>query len=412
MAFFKGKSNGGAVIHTAVPETIYKAAFQENLSVAEHVNNLYRQECDFTLGTPFQQLCASEGLVRSDKNQFGTCSPMIADILEGKSGFSAGPANTENKQSPFGTASRILFPAAIIQLIEDAVPVDRVTDETVFRDMVATTLGIDNNVFQQPVLSYANVNGANSATTGAKAQRIGQLAGTPTMLSLTTSDRNRTIPTYGVGIEMSDQALKATTLDLLALTVNRFLQIEKDGRVYTYLANVFSGDSDQNTGAVSAVTTASLDSSYVAKTVSHSAWIQFLARNRKKRRITHCISDIATYLTVEGRTGRPGSNAYDPTLVRLDANVLAQNTSFMTNPKWFIVDPATSGGPVPANTVWALDSTQALMMVSNTSAAYQAVEQFILRRSEALVIHWAEECYRLYGDSELTPFDVLTVSQS
>lgn len=411
MAFFQNKT--GEAEHVKVSEDIYKAAHQENVTVAQHINALYAKDCDLKIGTPFQQLCASEGLVRQDKNLFGLRSPMIADILDGKSGFGAGPANTEQKGTPFGTASRVLFPAAIIQLIEDAIQPDRVTDQVMFQDMIATTIGIDNNTFLQPVLSYANVGGANNtAGTAARAQRIAQLAATPTMLQLTTSDRARTIPTYGVGIEMSEQALRATTLDLLALTVGRFLAIEKDNRVYTYLSNLFAGDSDQNTGAVSSVATITLDPTCATGTVTHKAWVSFLARSRKKRTITHCISDVATYLLVEGRTGRPGTTAYDPTISRIDPQAIAKNVSFGSDVKWFLVDDAsaTPAGPVPANTVWALDAKQAAMLVTNTSAAYQATEAFVLRRSEALVIHWAEEVYRLYGDTDLTPFDVLTVS--
>jgi hypothetical protein len=86
------------------------------------------------------------------------------------------------------------------------------------------------------------------------------------------------------------------------------------------------------------------------------------------------------------------------------------NVGFGNNVQWFIVDSAADGGPVPANTVYAIDAAQAITRVSNTSANYTAAETFALRRSEAMVMHWSEAVYRTAGDSELKPFDVLTIA--
>jgi hypothetical protein len=122
------------------------------------------------------------------------------------------------------------------------------------------------------------------------------------------------------------------------------------------------------------------------------------------------MGDIDTYLAVESRTGRPGSNNYDPTLSRIDPQAVAQNVGFGNDVKWFITDPAASGGPVPAQTVYAIDASKAITRVSNTGANYQAAETFALRRSEAMVMHWSEEVYRLMGDTDLKPFDILTIA--
>lgn len=397
-----------------VPHTIYAAARDANMSVAHYINNEYKDSNpDLKIGTPFQQICASVGLslVGDGKdNPFGLRNATVSDILEGKAGFQAGETNTAGRSTPFGNESRFLFPAAVIQLIEDAIQPDRVTDTDIFNQMVATTISVGTDTFAQPVVSYANAGGANNGTNGARAQRITQLSGTPMLLRLTTTDRFRTLPTYGIGMELSDQAMKSTTLDLLALTMNRFIQIERDARVYTYLANVFAGDSDHNTGAVSAVTSTSLDSAATGGVMTHKAWVKFLARNRKKRKITHVVADIDTYLKVEGRTGRPGTTAYDPTVARIDPQARMANATFGGDVVWFLVDDAASGGPVPANTLWCLDQAQALMMVNNVSADYTATEQFVLRRSSAIAIHWGSECFRLYGDQDLAPFDVLTIS--
>jgi hypothetical protein len=399
-------TTGGVVEAANIGPGIYAEAYKQGLSVPEYINRMYANEnCDLKLGTPFQQIVASEGLAIPGKNPFGIRAKTVEEVLGAQIG--ANVANGKDFGSPFGSASRILFPAAIIALVEAAVPKDYSTDSVVFKDLIASEQSIATENFIQPVISYSTPNGPEQA----KAQRIAQFGAAPNMLRFGTSERNRSLPVYGIGMEFSQQALRATTLDLVALTLNRYLMVEKDQRVYSYLSSIFSGDSDLNSGAVSAVTTSTLNGAATAGVVTHKSWVKFLARKRKLRKITHVIGDIDTYLKVESRTGRPGSNNYDPTLSRIDPQAVADSrqTGFGNDVKWFIVDTPTEGGPVPLNTVWALDSTKGIVRVSNTSASYTAAESFVLRRTEAMVMHWSEDVYRMFGDADLSPFDVLTI---
>lgn len=410
MAFYK-QAGAKEVTHVQLDVALYAEAKEKGVSVSHLVNSKF-ENADPAVGTAFQQICASEGLTLQGANPFGLRPATVADILDGKAGFQAGTANTKGRSTPFGTESRILFQSALLQLVEDFIQPDRKGDDVTFRSLVKTTVPIAGDTYEQPVVSYQNAGGANTGTNAAKAARVVQLGELPTILKLTTSDRFRKIHAYGIGIEMSDQAAKASTLDLFGMTVARYLQIEKDARVYSYLSDIFAGDPDQNAGAVPAVTTTALDPAATGGAVTHKAWVKFLARNRRKRVITHAICDMDTYLKIEGRTGRPGSNNYDPTLARIDPQLVAiqQMVGFGNNVQWMIVDPATEGGPVPANTVWALDKEQAIMLVSNTEADYKATEQFVLRRSEMMVWTWSEQAMRLFGDNDLSMFDVLTIA--
>lgn len=409
MAMIKNHTGENIDVSDQIHAGIYKEAKDQGVSVPQLLNKKFAGDTDCEkFGTPFQQMCASEGMIivpSGAKNPFGIRSPLVADILDGKSSISAA-ANVAQKGTPYGAQSRTLFPAAIIAFIESAVPVDRQTDSMVFDTMVAQELSIAGDLFEQPVINYGNTGGAEQA----KAQRVSQLGEVPTILTLTTTDKARRLPTYGIGIEMSAQALKSTRLDTMAMTIQRYLQVEKDQRIYNYLSNLFSGDSDLNIGAVSAVTSNSLDTNATGGVLTHKAWVKFLARNRKKRRITHAVCTIGTYLQIEGRTGRPGLSAYDPRLPTIDPQARATNVSFGSDVTFFIVDDASAGGPVPEGQVWALDASQAITRVSNTEAEYTATESFVLRRSEMMVMHWSQECYRLFGNTELTPFDILTIS--
>lgn len=398
--------NAGGVQQVTIDPSIYSEAKKAGLTVPALLNRTYPDACA-KHGSAAEQLFASEGLVTvSAKNPLQIRPASVADILDGKSGFGAGPVNNKDQGSPFGSASRILFPAALIASVESAMMKDRQTDSVVFNEMVGFTNNIGSENFEQPVINYQGQGGPENA----KAQRVAQLSNAPSMLKITTSDRMRRLSSHAIGMEISEQALRASSLDLVALTMARFFEVERDERVYRYIADLFGGNQDLIIGAVTPVTTVSLDSTAAAGTVTHRAWVKFLARNRKFRRITHCIADIDTYLKVEGRTGRPGSNNYDPTLARIDPQAVAINQGFGNDVRWFITDAATDGGPVPVNTVYALDRSQAIAKVVNTAAAYTGSEEFVLRRATAMRMDWSEDVYRLFGDSELKAFDALTIS--
>lgn len=402
MAAYYNKA--GELVQVKVEAADYSAAHAANLSLAQFLNRRFA-DADPTKGTAFEQMCAMEGLALPGANPYGLRAATVAEVLDGTANV-LGAGNVRDQGDPFGNAARSLFPAALIALVEAAVPRDYATDTVVFKDLVASELSVPTENFLQPVITYSTPNGPEQA----RAARVTEFADVPNMLRFGTSERPRSLPTYGIGLEFSSKALRATSLDLVAMTLNRYLAVEKDGRVYQYLSSIFAGDSDMNTGAVAAVTTVSLDSTCAANKVSHKSWVKFLARKRKLRTITHVVGDIDAYLEVESRTGRPGTVNYDPTLARIDPQAKATNVSFGGDVKWFIVDPAADGGPVPAATVWALDATKGIVRVNNTAASYQAAESFVLRRSEAMVMHWAEDVYRMYGDTDLSPFDVLTIA--
>lgn len=408
MAFLMNKD--GTRSEVKVEASLYLEAKQAGLTPEEHLNQKYAATADMEHGTPARQILASEGLVKAADNKFGIRSPTLHRIMESTSEGASAVTNVDRKTDPFGSQSRILFPLAVVAAIEDAVQPDRTTDDVVFRQMAAGKVAIAGDTYAQPVLNYNTPGGPNNGPNGAKSGRVVQLGQVPTMMLLTTSDIYKTIPTFGIGVEFSDKALKSTTLDIFTLSINRYLQIEKDQRVYQYITDLFAGDVDTGTTAIATVTSTTLDPAANGGVLTHKAWLKFLARKRKQRHIDYLICDLDTYLKVEGRTGRPGTNNYDPTLARIDPQLVpATNLPFGSDVKWMIVDPATEGGPVPANTIWALDSTQAFLMVENTEAAYQATEEFVLRRSTSMVWHWSEQAIRLFP-TDTTAFDALYIA--
>lgn len=412
MAFIIDAKTGGRQ-EVKLEPTIFAEARDNNLRL-EHLLNEKFPDADPKYGTAFKQLAASVGLAPVGKNPLGLTSPTLDQILDGKGGYDAAVSNSRKRSDPYGQESRILFPHVVLDMVEDMWYDSRSDEDIVFRDLVKTTVPIAGDYYKQPVLSYNTPGGAHKGANAAKAARVTQMGELPNLLTITTSERGFNIPAYGIGIEMSEDAMKGTTLDMFGLTMKRYIDIEHNGRVYGYLSNLFLGDQDQNNGAVNSVTTAQLDAASTGGKVTHRAWLKFLARNRRRRKITHMVCDLDTYLAIESREGRPGSNNYDPTLARIDPQLRPMNNGmvgFGNDVKWMIIDSAAEGGPVPANTVWALDQAQAIKLVTNTEAEYKATEDFVLRRSSRMVWTWSEEALRLFGDTDLSAFDVLVISQ-
>lgn len=395
--------NKGAVQEVTLEEGQLAAAVKSGDPVA-HLNRTYA-DADYKLGSAFDQFKLSAGLIRADQaNPMGLRSSTIGAVLNGEGGIQA--SNVQQNTTPFGTASRQFTSIAIINEVMSEAQRDRTTDTVSFNEMVGNSISVNTEHFEQPVVDYTNAGGPESA----KAGRVSQGANPPKMLFFKTSDRIRRLGAWTIGMEWTDQALANTTIDYVARTTAHYLMVEQDERVYRYLSNLFQGDGDFVAGAISSVTSASLDAASTGGVLTHKAWVKFLARNRKYRKITHVVMDIDTYLKLEGRTGRPGSNNYDPTLVRIDPQASMINNTFGNDVRIFLVDSAAEGGPVPANTIWALDASIAITKVTNTAAAYNAIEAYAMKRTTALRMDWAEEVFRTLGDSELRPFDSLTIS--
>lgn len=391
-------SNGAQHQVELSDEELFEGPKASGLSPRAYVNRKF-SDADPKLGTAFSQFQASVGICDpSGPNEYGLSQVSMATLI----GFGA---NVQQNTSPFGVGSRALTMITIIDKVESKLAKDLTTDANNFDGAVGHVQTIHTEHFEQPVISYDGLGGPEQA----KSSRVSQGANPPKMAFITTADRIRRIGSWGIGLEYSDQALKATSLDLVTLTVERFLARERDARAQRYISELFLGNNDMITGAVTSVTSTILNGAATAGVMTHKAWVKFLARNRKYRAISHVFCTIGTYLKIEGRTGRPGTTNYDPTLSRIDPQAVAMNQTFGGNVKFVIVDDFADGGPVPEDTVYAVDARSAITLVRNSAAAYTAIERYALRRTEAMVWQWGEEAYRTFGDVDLKAFDVLVI---
>lgn len=370
---------------------------EAGLSPTAYINRTFA-DANLKVGTAMEQFRSSLGIYAQGNKDFGFTDLTLGQIEAN--------LNVSKGTGTMGTESRAFVVQTILDATESKMLKDMTSDTTAFDSMVGMNMSIATEVFEQPVIDYTK-------TEAGKSQRMAQNATPPLLISFSTSDVVRKLPVWNMGMQWSDQALRATTLDFVTMSVARYLMIERDERVNTYLSEVFLGGGDLNKTTVATVASSALDSTSTGGVLTHKAWVKFLARNRKYRKITHVACTVGTYLQIEGRTGRPGTVNYDPRMAGAIAggqNAMPINVSFGEDVKVFLVDDAAGGGPIPEGQVWALDARSALTRVTNTGASYSAMEEYAMKRSSMMRFDWSEGIFRTYGDVDLKPFDRLVIS--
>ena len=381
----------GATQQYEVTLDVVREAGSASLSVRDYVNGILPTNAD-AYGDTFSQLCASEGIVLVPQKKHGIRAPSLDAILTGRSVLEAGAIVRQPS-----TQARVLLMPAIGALIEDKLLSDLDMNADAFDNMIALDETIADEWLLWPEINFSGPEAARSQVTS-------QLAKPASMMTVTTSEKSVRIPTYSLGAEFSQQSQKYVNLDLIALAIARQVAVERNDRANTNLLNILNGDADMGQGSLSSlgkVTTAvSLDAAATAG-ITQLAWISWLYKNSKKRRIDFLVTDIAGAMAIEGRANRPVIGNDNPNSPRIDTTVSVANPTWAANLPIFIVDPSVGW---PAKTVLGLDSRFALHRVSSTNASYEAQEEFVLRRGTAMRWDFGQIVRRLFTDA----FEVLT----
>lgn len=372
--------------------SMYRQAADNQMSFEQFINRQYPASVH---GNTFDQLLASEGIFCRPNRNIGLRAATMDEVLNGRSRMEAGVIVKEAVP-----ASRILAPAAILAAVEDKLVADLAMNPMAFDSMVAFDESINNDRWERAILNFSKPEAARSAV-------IGQLALPTSMLTITASQVTRAIPTRSIGMEVSDQALKATSLDLVTLALARQRATERNERTNEFLLSLLNGDVDMGMVALSTIASkvvkASVyDSSIVAAGVlTQKAWMAYLIKNATRRTITHVVTDIAGALAIEQRTGKPVITGDNPTSPRVNTEMSVINPMWPANVRIFI----TTDPNWPVNTIMGFDAGYGIHRVMSTWASYEAVEQFVLKRSTAMRFDSGEVVERLFDDA----FDVLTL---
>lgn len=359
--------------------TVYRQAQLAGLSVPQYINREYP-----TVGasSTFDQLCTSAGLIVGKNQEFGLRSPSLGLLLDGRAEL--GAASNVLDADP---ASRILYPAVVLEMLENALVSDREADPREFDKMVGMDSSISSSRYEWPVINLARAEAA-------RAKAISQLAEPDMMLTITSADSSRSLLATSIGLEVSDQALQATTLDFVTMAIRRQQEVARQEKVYDYLLGFLNGDTDMDQAALAQVKAYTYDATIVAAGVaSKLALVTWLVTNYYKRRINWVVTDIAGALALEAALTTTNTNQHVPGAL---VPMFSLANRILSQIQVFVVEPGRSW---PANTLMGLDSKYAIHRVRNSAAAYSAVENFVMRRSTQLRFDSAEIAYRLFDDS-------------
>lgn len=377
----------GAQQEVMLDADIFKAAQQENLTVRQYINVNY-PTCEDT--ETFKQMCASEGLFFNKDDAYAVNSTPMRLILDPPLDKSA--AANATRENP--VQSRILFPPALMAYIEDSMATDRVSAPAAFDRLIATTTTVASARTEQPVISYAGNDGPEDS----RAQQISQLAEPANMMVITASEQTKQIPTFSLGLAISDQALQYATIDLVALSLMRQKEVEMFALAGEAELAMLNGDADNGQSALSVVKADTFDSTITAAgTLSHKAWILWLYNAIETLHIDWVIVDsIDTALAIENRSSKPVIVGDDPNSPRIDTLFSIAYPSLASKVQMFIAPKSWS---LPANTIHGIQSNSAIAKLINSSAEYSSTERWALRRGEALRFDFGQQYYRLFDDA-------------
>lgn len=373
----------------------YAEAQKNKLSLRQLVNRTMPTTADSKYDT-FTQMCCSAGLNFTGDKELGYRPTTMQDVVfgvGGDRGLDYSTAAQSLETSP--VQSRVLFPAAIIELVENKLLTDRGSAVAAFNQMVATTTTVAGARIEQPVINYERFGGPEKKRNQARAQ----LAEPATMMTITASEKGLAIPETPLSIMISDQALQGTTVDMVALALQRQGEIESYSRVGEDLLDILQGDADAGdygTAALVQVKADTFDSTIAADGVlTQKAYMAWLYTGLQKRRINYIVTDMAGAYAIEQRTGKP-TNVMDNSKDRIDSQFSIFYPNLVDNVQVFVVDSDLSW---PANTLMGFDSQYAMQKFINSYASYSDVERFVLRRGSAFVISFGTKTVRIFDDA-------------
>lgn len=377
----------------------WNAAQSKNLSLRQYINQTFPTVADSKHDT-FTQMCQSVGLYTKPARELGIRPITMLEIENGGLEYTAGLNGSTNP-----VQTKILFPAVIAELVENKLQFDRMSAVAAFDMMLADVYSVAGRRIEQPYIDYTQNNGPEGTRNTARAQG----AEPATMMTIKAGEKSLAIGETPLAVTVTDEAMQATTIDMVALAMSRQAEVESYTRAGEDLKKVLNGDADAGsygTSALSSVTAKSLDDSIsAAATLTELAYAKWLYTGLEKRRINYIVTDFAGAWAIHNRTGKPTQDKDDTKVPRDPFNAVASifYPSLIDNVQIYVV-PSTASWP--ANTLMGFDSRYAMRKWVNTLATYSDVERYVLRRASTFVVSFGSKVTRYFDDA----FSVLTLT--
>ena len=372
----------------------YAAAYGEGKTFAQHINAKFDTD-EAKYGNAFDQVLATSGIfVREDKTT-GLKPPTMAQLFAtgGNTEINMGTLTRNEGNARDTTLGRLLFPSVVLELMNTYLLEDNTSYEGMFQRLVAKTTSVDSQRWTQPLIDV-------TAPRSERSNPISQNTEPRSMVSISLSEKSYKIPSYSIGLSITDEAMKATTLDLVGIALREQAIGERGKIIDEGLKKMVLGDTDLGITALSSFNSSTLDSTCAAGNnyITHKAWLKYLRKDWKKLNVDWVICDLDTYLLIEGRSGKPIWTGNEGTDARLNSMIVAANPNIQDSMNFFIIDdPSLIGG---TGKLVGLDSRRAINKVVYSGASYSAVENFVLRKSSAFRFDWSESYLRLLNGDD------------
>jgi len=371
--------------------TAYRAAGENQQSLSQHLETQYPSQAGGP--TTFEQCMAQAGLfVRGDRSS-GIHPPTMKSVIDGNIKMDAASIVRNDGTGNNTVTGRLLFPEVIMQIIESELSESKDDLLAGYDSMIATTAFVTSPKVDQPVI---NVTAPQADKY--RSQPIAQLAEPSALVTITLAERSHRIPTKAIGLTISDQALEATTLDLVGIAMTQQAGQERirivEEAIIDMTAATADVDTDPDGVGLTAFEAKSLDATQVAGGMTQKAWIHFLRDNYRTMSVSHIMCDIDTAMAIENRVGKPINATDDPNSPRIDSLFSVMNLG-IASPRVLLMDTAVIG----AQTVVGLDSRYAIRRIVNVNAAYSAIENYVMRRATSFRVDYGEISHKLMADA-------------
>jgi hypothetical protein len=369
----------------------YKAAFDAGLTLPQYLNYKYPTDAA-KYGTAFEQSMASNGMFLNADKVSGLKPPSLADVMNGTVNIGMGPITRPDGNSAQSVSGRLLFPAAILELVESQLMDDNTSYEGVFNRMIATTSSVDSPRVDQPIINL-------TAPRTSRSMPISQMSEPAAMVTISLSEKSFRLPTYSIGLEISDEAQKTATIDLVGIALREQAIGERAAMIDEGIKKMVLGDVDFGMAGLTFEPITNYDSTLTsgAGVMNNKAWVKWLRAKWRSLNIDWVICDLDSYLAIEGRTGRPIITENDGN-GRITSMVALANPGIPDQVNFFILDdPTIIGGTTAVNgrRIVGIDSRRAIRKVTYSGAQYSAIEQYVMRKSSALRIDFSTSYFRL-----------------
>lgn len=357
----------------------YKHAAADGMNLRQYART-QAPDWDPSKGDALDQMYANSGLFDSSKH--GMPSLTMKELSSEK--LSADFRRNDGNDTSL--AARLLFPQLILETLNTNALRDDGSDIlSVWDDMIAVNRSVNGTRVDQPTID-------TSAPEGSRSGRIAQLAEPETMVSITVGEKSYRIPTNSIGLLISDDAMEATTIDLVQTVMSAQARGDRIRRVNEMIKAMVFGDTDLGIEPLPQVQAQFFDPSIsAAGEITKRAYIKWLHSMQSKASIGHVLTNIDTALDVdEGllpkMTGTDSSkiltpfsgmnlNLPIPSLVPFDADVFGNGV------------------------LVGMDKRYAIQRTVNVSASYEAIEQYVMRKATGFRVDYGEMATRLYDEA-------------